>query len=414
MAKRILILCDSITPPLYQPRMVNLCRNLVSKRWEVALCTEKYPDTDFRFTACPFYQMTYYTHRDGQKKAWLSLLNYLFQYKDTKFKRYLQSSVDDIEHFDLILCSTFNLFPLTTALSLSRKYDIPLVADIRDLAEQWGGNVYFSTHSAHRHSVVNMLFSMLERINIRRRNRVLRQVDAVVTISPWHRAFLSAINPHTHLIYNGYDAEKFKPEAIRDDKFRIVYTGRLYSVKFRRPDLLLHAIQELDEEGIISPEKVSIDWYIGTDAQTDLDALIKHYGVEDYCHYHSYVPADEIPSLLNTASILLILTAPATESGPHGIMTTKFFEALGVEKPLLCVESDEECLAQTIRETNAGLSATSVEEVKAFIMEKYSEWQQNGYTRQMVDREKKPYFSRQYQATQFEEIFDSLSKTQNK
>ena len=83
-------------------------------------------------------------------------------------------------------------------------------------------------------------------------------------------------------------------------------------------------------------------------------------------------------------------------------MTTKFYEALGIEKPVLCVRSDEECLAEVIRMTNAGVAATTAEEVKAFILDKYSEWQAKGYTRQAVKG--KQDFSRQQQVQQFEQL----------
>ena len=86
-------------------------------------------------------------------------------------------------------------------------------------------------------------------------------------------------------------------------------------------------------------------------------------------------------------------------------MTTKFFEALGVEKPILCVRSDEECLAQTIKETESGLAATNVEEVKNFILHYYNQWQEQGYTH--VNVKNKELFSRQNQALQFEKIFNS-------
>jgi hypothetical protein len=87
-------------------------------------------------------------------------------------------------------------------------------------------------------------------------------------------------------------------------------------------------------------------------------------------------------------------------------MTTKFFEAIGVEKPILCVRSDEECLAQTIQETKAGLAATNVEEVKKFILHHYNQWQKQGYTH--IDINNKQQFSRQTQALQFEEIFNQI------
>ncbi len=92
-------------------------------------------------------------------------------------------------------------------------------------------------------------------------------------------------------------------------------------------------------------------------------------------------------------------------------MTTKFFEALGVEKPVLCVRSDEECLANVINQTNAGLAATNVEEIQTFICEKYHEWQKNGFTRQAVIN--KEQFSREKQAQQFEQLFIHTLKSHN-
>ena len=85
-------------------------------------------------------------------------------------------------------------------------------------------------------------------------------------------------------------------------------------------------------------------------------------------------------------------------------MTTKFFEALGVEKPILCVRSDEGCLAQVINETQSGLAATSVEEIKEFISTYYAQWEKQGYTR--IDIKDKEKFTRQNQALQFEQIFN--------
>jgi hypothetical protein len=88
-------------------------------------------------------------------------------------------------------------------------------------------------------------------------------------------------------------------------------------------------------------------------------------------------------------------------------MGTKFFENIGVEKPVLCVRSDEECLAQVIAQTNAGLAATTVEEVEHFLLNKYNEWLRNGYTRQAVTN--KHLFSRQHQAEQFIHIFNRIT-----
>ena len=124
--------------------------------------------------------------------------------------------------------------------------------------------------------------------------------------------------------------------------------------------------------------------------------------------YHELVPAEEIPLLLQQSSVVLVLSNQTTEKGPKGIMTTKFFEALGVEKPVLCVRSDEACLAATIKQTNAGLAATNIEEVKAFLLDKYHHWTQQGDTPQAVIQAEKVQFSRQAMANQFEKVIQSV------
>ena len=88
--------------------------------------------------------------------------------------------------------------------------------------------------------------------------------------------------------------------------------------------------------------------------------------------------------------------------------TVDFFENIGVEKPILCVHSDEECLADAIRKTNAGLAATNVEQVKAFVLEKYHEWKKQGFTRQQIIN--KEQFTRQHEAEQFEKLFIDIMK----
>jgi hypothetical protein len=86
----------------------------------------------------------------------------------------------------------------------------------------------------------------------------------------------------------------------------------------------------------------------------------------------------------------------------HGIRTTKFFEALGCEKPILCTPSNTDELAKTIQRTKAGLASSDINEIKQFILAKYHEWRQNGFTRQNVENNES--FSRKEQAKQFEQL----------
>jgi hypothetical protein len=76
--------------------------------------------------------------------------------------------------------------------------------------------------------------------------------------------------------------------------------------------------------------------------------------------------------------MMFVLTIEHT----HGMLTTKFYEALGCEKPILCVPSDKGALAELIDYTHAGIATEDTEEMKTFIMEQYRQWQQHGFTHQ--------------------------------
>lgn len=408
MKRDILILTDAFGEPAYNPRVRYLCENLIKIGWEPFLFTEKLLNVDYQITCCPNVQIPYYKHKGWLGKVeWMFkvLLDDVFDYKSKYYYKHLKPILQEKE-FDVIFCSTFNLFPLGVALRAAKEIQKPLCVDLRDIAEQWTQHEYY----AHRltflpEKVRQAINAFHERITVSRRNVCVRRAIAVSTISPWHVQFLKKLNPNVSLIYNGYEEEEFCFKVKRQNIFDIVYTGRMYDVTLRNPHLLFEAIRLLHKDGLLDSD-FRMRFFIDKLGQRVVRELQDRYGIQQYVQVNDYVPLHEIPTLLQSASIILVFSNKTTEKGPFGIMTTKFFEALGVEKPILCVRSDESCLADAIRETNAGLAATNVEEVKAFIQEKYEEWKLNGYTHQQVNAEKKQLFSRQYQAKQFVQIFE--------
>lgn len=332
----------------------------------------------------------------------------VFDGREKAFYRFIRQYID-LTSFDVVFCSSYYYFPLQTARRIARDYHKPLVIDLRDIAEQWGKTPYFTRKVVSNPWLNNLLGNIYAAFQIRRRNRALRAADAVTTISPWHTRFLSRFNPHTYLIYNGYDADEFVPNCMPADEFLITYLGKLYSTALRDPRLLFEALRQLSDEGLIDTGKVRVLFHTDPHAIHELQDLGAQYGITDMLDIQGYIPRTDILPVMYRSSVLLVLTTRATPEGTHGIIGTKFFENIGVEKPVLCIRSDEECLADLIRQTNAGLAATGVEETKAFILDKYHEWQTNGFTHQPVTD--KQQFSRQHQAEQFERLFLSLMHT---
>ena len=290
--------------------------------------------------------------------------------------------------YDLILCTAFSDFPLGAAARIADAWNVPLLCDIRDLDEQ----VDNSRYQYHHQSKWLMPFRHIYRaIHIRRRNRVLRVANAITTISPWHADFINKIINHKSkiinhkspvtVIYNGYDSAQFYPQDTRTDTFRITYIGSLFP--WQQP-ALRKVQQAIDEINQIINHQSPITLSVHTPQRDP-------------------VAHDRLGDAIRRSGIMLVLTSTDT----HGMLTTKFYEALGCEKPVLCVPSDKGSLAELIAYTNAGIATDDIERIKTFIMEKYRQWQQNGFTRQPTTH--RDAFSREAQCEQMEKIINHKS-----
>ena len=410
--KKVLIICD-LFPPAFGPRMGYLCKYLRNYGWEPVILTEMVEENTFTFLAsqCEAEYINYYTAKSPftRKLQWISilLLDLCFGYKDIRMYKEARKLVKN-NKIDLVLCSSFRTFPLPAALKVATKYKLPLVVDLRDIIEQYTGDEFIA-HSLPSLLGLNRLFiSVFKRKSLRDRNRVLEKADYVTTISPWHVDILKQYNTNVELIYNGFDPELFYPEQKKTEKFIITYTGRLLSTAMRDPGLLFEALSILSARNILTPDKCRDYWHVDKTSRKIITEEAEKYQILPFMDFKGYVPASEIPSILNSSSVLLLLTNRAANSGPKGVMTTKFFESLAVEKPVLCVRSDESYLAEAINDANAGLAATNVNEVCDFLKSYYQEWKEKRYTSSSIKKSKLVRFSRKEQAKQFIQIFEKV------
>lgn len=361
MNRHILILTDPYGKPAYAPRLRYLCDYLSNKGYDIAVYTEQFQTHDFAH-AYPIYEKP--TSQRPLHWALRTFWSLLTDWRNRSFSKWLQKQTIG-QHFDIVFCTTFSTFPLRAAADFARSRNIPLFIDIRDLDEQ----VPDAQYQSHRQWWARPFRKWYQTANIRRRNRILPRADCITTVSPWHVDFLQRFNPNVHLIYNGFDPAQFYAEDIVSNSFLITYIGKIYEFQD------------------ISPIERTIRELHLPDVQLNL-----------HTPYYNTIPITAVGDELRRSGMALVLTNPAAK----GMMTTKFFEALGCEKPILCIPSDEGCLAQTIRDTNAGLASSDQDEIKAFILDKYREWQRNGYTHQAVVN--KEQFSRLRQAEQFEQL----------
>lgn len=403
---KILIVCDGF-PPDFAPRMGYLSKYLTRMGCETDVVCEAFANNQgFDFlanAASKIKRICFYRSLNMPKprREWASLMikDLLFHYRDKRLIREIQND-KDFSGYDLVLSSTYRTFPLKAAQTLAEYFHVPLVVDLRDIMEQYPDKFY----TTHR-----LPFALhLARHLIKERNKILEKAAAVVSVSEWHRNFLKQFNPNTHLIYNGYDPELFFPAHQPDPYFRIVFTGRMLNFKIRTPDWLFETVAKLKQNGLISDSDFRICWYVEPEGKPVLQEMAHHYGIETLSECHDFIPADEVPALLNRSSILFQMANKADENGPKGIMTTKIFEALAVGKPLLLVRSDESYLEAMINRYHCGLAARNVESIMEFILAQYQKWKETGSTSIPVNPEIERYFSRKGQAAQFLQLFKTI------
>ena len=366
--KHILVVSDPPASPGYLPRLRYLCDYLVGKGYDVTLLTETYQPLafahDYPIVTIPLF--------NGSTADWFikTVWTLMTDWHNRAFARKsLQLSGISSQQWDIVLCTAFSDFPLGAAQRIARALNVPLVCDIRDLDEQ----VDDSRYQYHHQSWWLMPFRRLYRaVHIRRRNQVLRAANAITTVSPWHAEFIKQFNPNVHTVYNGFDDRQFYPEDIRTDAFQITYIGSL----FEWQQSALQQVQQIADE-----------------LQINLDL---------HTPQHNPVPHDALGDTIRRSSIMLVLTNEHT----HGMLTTKFYEALGCEKPILCVPSDQGSLAELIAYTHAGIATDDSEQIKQFITAQYKAWQQNGFTRQATQHREQ--FTRAHQCEQIEALIQKL------
>lgn len=358
--KKLLVVSDPPAAPGYLPRLRYLCDYLVRKGCDVTLLTEAYEPLLFEHSY-PIETIRMYS---GGTLDWFikTVWTLLTDWHNRVFARKALSVLHG--GYDAVICTAFSDFPLGAAQRIAKHLNVPLICDIRDLDEQVDDSRYQYKHQSRWLMPFRRIYRA---VHIRRRNQVLRAANAITTVSPWHAEFIKQFNPNVHIVYNGFDEKQFYPKDIPTDPFTITYIGSLF--EWQQP-ALEKVRQAITETGL--PIRLEV--------HTPNKEPIEYQQMGDAIH---------------KSSIMIVLTATHT----HGMLTTKFYEALGCEKPILCVPSDKGALAELIAYTNAGIATDDSEAIKAFITEQYKAWQNHGFTRQATRHRNE--FTREAQYDQF-------------
>jgi glycosyltransferase involved in cell wall biosynthesis len=151
-------------------------------------------------------------------------------------------------------------------------------------------------------------------------------------------------------------------------KFTITYTGQIYLEQ--DPSKLLVALKSLIYDKIIDPTDIEVKFY-GPDNAL-LTKLIQEFGLPNIVKHYGLVPFEI--SLKKQRESQLLLLLKWEDSRERGVYSAKVFEYLAAKRPVLATGGNYDVVTELLNETNAGVDAKSVEDIKDALRKSYVEY----------------------------------------
>lgn len=270
------------------------------------------------------------------------------------------SQIIEEEDIKVILSSSFPITAHVIAHDLSEKYNIPWIADLRDL---WNLNPY-----VHHTFIRNYFERKLEL-------KTFKNADILTTTTPLAKETLQTLHPNKRIVsvVSGYDPQDFEglKQTRTNDKLTLMYAGSLYNGK-RDPSILFEAISELANEKKIDATKIMVNFYGDT---TNLKELSKKYNIEPIVNIHGKISHEEVLENQMNSDILLLISW--MDEKEKMFIPGKVYEYIGSRKPILSIGYREGSLKDLIEKTNIGYHTSNLQDCKKAIYDYYLKYINN-------------------------------------
>ena len=263
-----------------------------------------------------------------------------------------------IEKPDFILVTSPPLNIIRIASKLYDEFEIPYAVDFRDA---YNNNLL---NSSYQPSLRVRMEDFMFKYYIK---KWLKNASFFVGVSkPVNNLTLNIIEKPSFVITNGFDAEVFNTITfIPDDIFRITIMGTIYIIQdvdfmIKGFNLFLNSAKR--DDILIQFIGLGQNSLVGKKIIQNIDGK--------YLHITDRLPRKQAFKYFNSTSMLYFLGW----LGYKGIYSGKLFEYLGTGLPILIAPGDRDVMDELLKETEAGLSAISPEEMSRILNEWYSLW----------------------------------------
>lgn len=292
----------------------------------------------------------------------ISIAGEIFAYPDSA-KYWKKPAIEEAsriienESIDAIMSSSSPVTSHLIAHELKEKYDIPWIADLRDL---WNLNPYINR---------NFIRRFFEK---RLEMKTFENVDVLTTTTEIAKTTLQKIHPDKRItpVVSGFDPEDFEntKQTKQSEKLTLMYAGSLYSGK-RDPSILFDSVSQLINEDKISKDNIIIDFY---GDETNLEALSEKFNIMDNVNIHGRITQNEVLRHQMNADVLLLISW--MDESEKMFIPGKVYDCIGCKKPILSIGYREGSLKDLIDKTDIGYHVSDVGQCKKAIYDYYTKY----------------------------------------
>ena len=267
---------------------------------------------------------------------------------------------------DVILVSSPPLNIVQVGASLSKQFNIPLIADFRDFEND------FTLNPTSTKTILERLkFSITKYYT----KKLCSQAVGITAINQEFCTYLGKLtNKPTRLIFNGFEASIFSKitslDKLVSTHFSISIIGTVY--ENQEYEIFLKAFKKVIEA--LPNGKIQFN-FIGTETIPEIGQAIRESIPASLLNLTPRINRNE--ALIHLANSHLVWQPEMV--GFTGVYSGKIFEYLGAKRIILVAPSQGDVLDVLLQETNAGFSFETAESIAEFIIIKYREWEISGF-----------------------------------
>jgi glycosyltransferase involved in cell wall biosynthesis len=277
---------------------------------------------------------------------------------------------------------------------LNKKFNIPWIADYRD---DWNtSEVNFSR---------GFLDGFLKKMQENDEKKWVKTASCITSISPYYSQKISKyVHKPGHVLLNGFFEEDVNPflQETPFEKFTVVYNGMLYPSQ--EIEVFLNAFKSFVNQNSLYRNRIVLK-FPGILFLKDVAARVSHLmqGFEDVVEMTERISRNEVLKIQAKSHLLLMVA----HKGAKGIPSSKIYEYLGLQKPVMICPSDNDILEQTFAPYNVGYIARNEVEAESQLKQLFDQYLMNN-VQLKADEKYVSTFSRKHQTKVLADILRKM------